>query len=176
MIDVVDKIGKTAFVTGGLGFIGKHLCKKLLSLGLDVISLDDESSSSPDAADFILSGFNSSVQKRFKRIYGSTLDRALVANLMNVGWSDNIVFHLAATLGVKNVIDHPLETLENNIKGTENVLRAAAKLDRPVFVASSSEVYGKSDDIPFLEAGNLTLGNPSITRWGYAASKIIDEF
>lgn len=85
MIDVVDKIGKTAFVTGGLGFIGKHLCKKLLSLGLDVISLDDESSSSPDAADFILSGFNSSVQKRFKRICGSTLDRTLVANLMNVG-------------------------------------------------------------------------------------------
>jgi len=113
---------------------------------------------------------------RFKRIYGSTSDRTLVANLMNVGWPDNIVFHLAATLGVKNVIEHPLETLENNIHGTENVLKAAAKLDRPVFIASSSEVYGKSDAVPFLETGDLTLGNPSIARWGYAASKILDEF
>lgn len=176
MIDGIDRIGQTAFVTGGLGFIGKHLCKKLLSLGLDVISLDDESSSSPDAVDFILSDFDQNVKKRFKRIHGSTLDYTLVANLMNAGWPNNIVFHLAATLGVKNVIDHPLETLENNIKGTENVLRAAAKLDRPVFIASSSEVYGKSDVIPFLESGDLTLGNPSISRWGYAASKILDEF
>lgn len=158
-------------VTGGLGFIGKHLCKKLLSLGFNVVSLDDESSSTDDAPDFILK--KCKTPERFKSICGSILDKSLVTSVMSQ--NIDLVFHLAAKLGVENVIENRLETLETNILGTMNVLEAASQFKIPIFVASSSEAYGKSEDIPFKEDQNLTLGPSSVSRWGYAASKIIDE-
>ena len=158
-------------VTGGLGFIGKHLCKRLLELGYTVISLDDECASTDDALDFILD--KCETPDRFRQICGSILDSALVQSMMSQ--SVDLVFHLAAKLGVENVVKNRLETLETNVLGTMNVLEAASQFKIPTFVASSSEVYGKSEDIPFKEDSNLILGSSSISRWGYAASKIMDE-
>lgn len=158
-------------VTGGLGFIGKHLCKRLLEFGYDVVCLDDASSSTDDAEDFILQG--SLKNAKFKLVVGSILDRSLLSNL--VCQNVDLVFHLAAKLGVENVVKNRLETLETNVLGTMNVLEATSQFKIPTFVASSSEVYGKSEVIPFKEDANLTLGPSSVSRWGYAASKIIDE-
>lgn len=159
-------------VTGGLGFIGKHLCKKLLELDFQVICLDDESSSSSDAEDFIADSAREKSQFNF--VCGSVLDRGLVSNLMQSGIST--VFHLAAKLGVKNIIDNQLEAIETNVVGTHNILEAASSAKVPTFVASSSEVYGKSAAMPFVEDSDLVLGSTSVQRWGYAASKILDEF
>ncbi len=158
-------------VTGGLGFIGKHLCKRLLDLGYIVISLDDESASTDDAPDFILD--KCKTPERFRQVCGSILDISLVQGVMSQ--SVDLVFHLAAKLGVENVVKNRLETLETNVLGTMNVLEAASQFKIPTFVASSSEVYGKSEVIPFKEDANLILGPSSVSRWGYAASKIMDE-
>lgn len=159
-------------VTGGLGFIGKHLCKKLLELDLQVVCLDDESSSTDDAKDFI----NTSARERgqLEFVCGSILDCGLVSRLMQSGIS--VVFHLGAKLGVKNIIDNQLEAIETNVIGAHNVLEAAFDARAPVFIASSSEVYGKSQKMPFKEDMDLTLGSTSVARWSYAGSKILDEF
>lgn len=159
-------------VTGGLGFIGKHLCRKLLQLGFEVICLDDESASTDDAEDFILK--NNINFSKFKLVCGSILDNSLLTNLIcqNV----DLIFHLAAKLGVKNIIDNQLEMLETNVDGTKNVLDLASSFRIPTFVASSSEVYAKNEEVPFKEDSDLKLGSPNISRWGYAASKILDEF
>jgi UDP-glucose 4-epimerase len=133
--------------------------------------LDDESSSTDDAEDFIL---KTSPNARFKLIIGSILDKSLLNKL--IGQNIDIIFHLAAKLGVKKIIDNQLEMLETNVDGTKNVLEFAAAFKIPTFIASSSEVYAKNEEIPFKENSNLTLGEPSIARWGYAASKILDEF
>ena len=162
---------KRILVTGGLGFIGKHLCKRLLELGYTVISLDDECASTDDAPSFILD--KCKTPERFRQVCGSILDNALVQSVMSQ--SVDLVFHLAAKLGVENVVKNRLETLETNVLGTMNVLEAASQFKIPTFVASSSEVYGKSEVIPFKEDSNLILGPSSISRWGYAASKIMDE-
>jgi len=133
--------------------------------------LDDESSSTDDAEDFIL---KTSSNTRFKLIIGSILDKPLLNKLIDQ--NIDIIFHLAAKLGVKKIIDNQLEMLETNVDGTKNVLELAASFKIPTFIASSSEVYAKNEEIPFKENSNLTLGEPSISRWGYAASKILDEF
>lgn len=159
-------------VTGGLGFIGKHLCKKLLELDFQVVCLDDESSSSSDAEDFIADSAGEKGQ--FSFVCGSVLDHGLVSSLVQSGIST--VFHLAAKLGVKNIIDNQLEAIETNVVGTHNILEAASSAKVPTFVASSSEVYGKSAAMPFVEDSDLVLGSSSVQRWGYAASKILDEF
>ena len=109
-------------MTGGLGFIGKHLCKRLLDLGYIVISLDDECASTDDALDFILD--KCKTPERFRQVYGSVLDTSLVQSVMSQ--SIDLVFHLAAKLGVENVVKNRLETLETNVLGTMNVLEVAS--------------------------------------------------
>jgi UDP-glucose 4-epimerase len=154
-------------VTGGAGFIGSHLCEHLLSRGASVMVLDDLSTG-------CLSNLDScSGRERFRLVVGSVLDEALARGLVN---QCRRIVHLAAAVGVENIIRQPVETIETNIRGTENVLKAALTEDTPVFIASTSEVYGKSEAIPFREDGDIVLGATSRSRWSYACSKAADEF
>ena len=162
-----------AFITGGLGFIGKHLCKKLLDLGHEIVAFDDQSSSADDAEELILDSAED--PDRFTSICGSVLDYQRMEHVIRENQPD-VIFHLAASLGVQNIIDNQLEMLETNVAGTKNVLELAAEKVIPAFIASSSEVYGKSSRVPFKEDGDLLLGSTGVSRWGYAASKILDEF
>ncbi|MBI5085887.1 MAG: GDP-mannose 4,6-dehydratase [Acidobacteria bacterium] len=157
----------TYLITGGAGFIGSHLAEKLLAAGDEVIVLDDLSSGRVQNLEQI-SGHAS-----FRFVQGCITDRALLAEVCRPA---DTIFHLAATVGVLNIIKSPVETIENNINGTQYVLEAAVERRTKVIVASTSEVYGKSNSIPFREDDNLLLGPTSRSRWSYAASKIVDEF
>jgi len=153
-------------ITGGAGFIGSHLAERCLLEGWPVHVLDDLSTGSiENLFDAIQDGANLGV--------ASVLEAGVVDALVA---QCDVVFHLAATVGVGLVMDSPLKTIETNVQGTEVVLRAAAKHGKRVVVASTSEVYGKSDKIPFREDGDLTLGPTSKGRWSYACSKMLDEF
>jgi UDP-glucose 4-epimerase len=154
-------------VTGGAGFIGSHLCEFLLSKGNSVLVLDDLSTGSLSNLD------ECSDNPSFRFVVGSVLDESLTLGLVH---QSNKVIHLAAAVGVENIIQRPVETIETNVKGTENILLAASGDDIPVFIASTSEVYGKSESIPFREDGDIVLGATSRSRWSYACSKAIDEF
>lgn len=154
-------------ITGGAGFIGSHLAERLLRDGHRVVVLDDLSTGRlENLAAAAESGGLDFVE-------GSVSDENLTAKLV-----DRVdgVFHLAATVGVLKIMERPVETIGNNICGTSNVLAAAARRMTRVIVTSTSEVYGKTADVPFTEKGNLVLGQSSQVRWGYAASKIVDEF
>lgn len=155
-------------VTGGAGFIGSHLCDLLLSRGASVLVLDDLSTGSLSNLD------HCSDNESFRLVVGSVLDESLTLGLVH---QSSRVIHLAAAVGVENIIRQPVETIETNVKGTENILLAAGS-DRmtPVFIASTSEVYGKSENVPFHEDGDIVLGATSRSRWSYACSKAIDEF
>ncbi|MBI3665127.1 MAG: GDP-mannose 4,6-dehydratase [Acidobacteria bacterium] len=154
-------------ITGGAGFIGSHLAERLLSLGQRVVVIDNLSTgsienitclrSSPDF-EFVLDEVSN------ERVLGELVD------------ASDAVFHLAATVGVQKIIDSPVETIVNNVHGTETVLNAVAKKRRKILIASTSEVYGKSTALPFREDGDLVLGPTSKARWSYACSKAIDEF
>lgn len=152
-------------ITGGAGFIGSHLAERCLYEGWRVCILDDLSTGS-------LANLSDTGTSNLHVTVGSVLDSA-TEDL--VDWCD-VVFHLAATVGVGRVMDSPLQTIRNNVDGTEAVLQAAAKTGKRVVIASSSEVYGKSDRLPFREDGDLTLGSTSKSRWSYACSKMLDEF
>jgi UDP-glucose 4-epimerase len=154
-------------VTGGAGFIGSHLCEFLLSKGNSVLVLDDLSTGSLSNLD------ECSDNSSFRFVIGSVLDESLTCGMVH---QCNKVIHLAAAVGVENIIQRPVETIETNVKGTENVLLAASGDSTPVFIASTSEVYGKSESIPFREDGDIVLGATSRSRWSYACSKAIDEF
>ena len=154
-------------VTGGAGFIGSHLCEFLLSKGNSVLVLDDLSTGSLSNLD------ECSGNPSFRFVVGSVLDESLTLGLVH---QCNKVIHLAAAVGVENIIQRPVETIETNVKGTENILLAASEGGTPVFIASTSEVYGKSENIPFREDGDIVLGATSRSRWSYACSKAIDEF
>ncbi len=153
-------------VTGGAGFIGSHLVDFLLDKGHKVSILDDLSTGShgniAHCVDNPGCGF----------IEGTILDSDLVDKLIS---GAKLVFHLAAVVGVKNVVEFPRKGIEVNVGGTENVLRSAASYKCRVVLASSSEVYGHSRDIPFKEDGDRVLGPTNIQRWSYAASKALDE-
>jgi len=157
----------TFLVTGGAGFIGSHLVEAALSAGHRVLALDDLSSGS------VYNLANVRSDPRFEFIPESVESSRVLAELVDQA---DVIFHLAATVGVFNIIDSPVATIENNIGGTEAVLKAAAKKKKKVLLASTSEVYGKSAATPFREDGDLTLGPTSKSRWSYAASKIVDEF
>ena len=135
-------------VTGGAGFIGSHLCELLLSRGYSVLVLDDLSTGTLSNLD----GCRDSDEFRF--VVGSVLDEALTRGLVN---QSRKVVHLAAAVGVENIIRQPVETIETNVKGTENVLMAAQATATPVFIASTSEIYGKSENVPFHENGDIVL-------------------
>lgn len=154
-------------ITGGAGFIGSHLAEALLGRGDEVTVLDDLSTGA------IRNIKHLKGQPGFSYVIGNVQDTSLTAELVD---GADQVFHLAAAVGVRLVVESPVRTIETNVKCTELVLAAACKKKKKVFVASTSEVYGKSTDVPFREDGDLVLGPTSRGRWSYACSKAIDEF
>ena len=156
-----------ALITGGAGFIGSHLSERLLSLGHDVTVIDDLSTGRlENLAD-------ARENPRFKLHNDSIFNRDLLTALIE---SNDIVFHLAAVVGVRNIVEHPVRTIEINVRGTERVLEVAAATRKRILITSTSEVYGKSAKLPFSEADDLVFGSTTNSRWSYACSKAIDEF
>ena len=151
-------------ITGGAGFIGSHLAELLISEGNQVIALDNQSTGSAK---------NLNPSSNLEVIKGSILDSNLVDSLMS---KVTVSFHLAAALGVKNIVEYPLESLETNIKGSEIVLNAATKYQVRTLLASSSEVYGKNPNQPLTEDSDRVLGSPKVARWSYSEAKAVDEF
>jgi UDP-glucose 4-epimerase len=153
-------------VTGGAGFIGSHLCERLLSEGHQVIAVDDLSTGSPVNLLPLLD------HPDFRFVRGSVLDEPLMDRL--VAESDR-VFHLAAAVGVQTIVDHPLRGLHTNIDGTQIVLDATLRHDRRILITSTSEVYGKNGADHLDEEADRVLGSPFKARWSYATAKAIDE-
>lgn len=156
-----------ALITGGAGFIGSYLAQRLLADGAEVIILDNLSTGSLKN----LESFRSNPRLQF--VKGDIRDSTLVQLLTS---RCELVFHLAAAVGVQLIADAPVHTIETNIAGTEVVLEAANKFGRRILLASSSEVYGKSENVPFHEDDDFVLGGTAFSRWAYACSKAIDEF
>ena len=154
-------------VTGGAGFIGSHLSERLLSSGHEVVVIDDLSTGSIEN----IVGCRDYESYTFH--HDSIFNSAFMTKL--IGACD-VVFHLAAAVGVKKIVDFPVQTIETNVAGSEIVLRLAAAKKRRVIFTSTSEVYGKSTKFPFSETDDIVLGPTTNTRWGYACSKAIDEF
>jgi UDP-glucose 4-epimerase len=154
-------------ITGGAGFIGSHLAEVLLDRGDEVFILDDLSTGSIENIRHLRTN------PRFHYTIESVHHAASVAELVD---QCDVVFHLAAAVGVRLIVESPVRTIETNVHGTEVVLSQANKKKKKVLVASTSEVYGLSEQVPFREDGNLVLGPTSKGRWSYACSKAIDEF
>jgi UDP-glucose 4-epimerase len=157
---------RTLLVTGGAGFIGSHLAEAAVAAGDAVIAVDDLSTGSYRNVGHLGGG-------NFKLVVASVDDAETIEGLVR---SVDLVYHLAAAVGVKLIVDDPVRTIETNIRGTEVVLRLANKWRRPVVLASTSEVYGKSERVPYAEDHDMVLGPTTQSRWAYAASKAIDEF
>jgi UDP-glucose 4-epimerase len=154
-------------ITGGAGFIGSHLSEELLARGHHVSVIDNLSTGS------IANIAHLKSEDMFSYIIDDITNEPLLAELID---DCDIIFHLAAAVGVKLIVEHPVETIETNIYGTQLVFKHATKKKRKVVLASTSEVYGKSDNIPFSESDNMVLGSTEKSRWSYAASKAVDEF
>jgi UDP-glucose 4-epimerase len=156
-----------ALITGGAGFIGSHLAEALLAAGHEVVVLDDLSTGRIE---------NLAAVKGHPRLElntGSVTDETLVRQLVA---GTDVVYHLAAAVGVRLILDRPVGTIETNVVGTETVLRAAREGRPRVVLASTSEVYGKNDRVPLSEDDDRVLGPTTKSRWSYACSKAIDEF
>jgi len=156
-----------ALVTGGAGFIGSHLTERLLKDGHEVAAIDNLSTGSLKNIE------NFKKHSRFEFVMGDIRDAGLMKLLVE---HSDIIFHLAAAVGVKLIAEDPVHTIETNIGGTEIVLDIANKFGKKILIASSSEVYGKSEAVPFREEDDIVLGSTSFSRWAYACSKAIDEF
>jgi UDP-glucose 4-epimerase len=154
-------------ITGGAGFIGSHLSESLLAHGDEVFVLDDLSTGSVDNIRHLKSN------KKFHPTFDSITHKHLLAELVD---ESDVIFHLAAAVGVRLIVESPVRTMETNVQGTQFVLDAASKKKKLVVMASTSEVYGKSDQFPFREDADLVLGPTTKGRWSYAASKALDEF
>ncbi len=154
-------------ITGGAGFIGSHLAEALLDTRHEVYIIDDLSTGSIDNIAHLKGrpGFHYTID--------SVFNDSLVAELVDRA---DVVFHLAAAVGVKLIVQEPVHTIETNVHGTEVILRHAAKKKKLVFIASTSEVYGKSTAVPFQEDADLVMGATTRHRWAYACSKALDEF
>ena len=148
-------------VTGGAGFIGSHLVDALCDEGADVTVLDN-----------LTTGRDSNLDGRARLVQGSILDADLVDKEVE---AVDEVFHLAAAVGVRHIVDDPLGSLRTNTRGTEHVLDACARHRRPVLLASTSEVYGKSIDVPWREDDDRVLGSTDVARWSYSTAKALDE-
>lgn len=157
---------RSVLITGGAGFIGSHLCEAVVAAGDAVVAVDDLSTGSFRNVEHLNGG-------AFELVVASVDDAVTMEGLVRRA---DLVYHLAAAVGVKLIVADPVRTIETNIRGTEVVLRLANKWRRPVVVASTSEVYGKSERVPYAEEHDMVLGPTSHSRWAYAASKAIDEF
>jgi UDP-glucose 4-epimerase len=151
-------------ITGGAGFIGSHLAEKLIARGDQVVIFDNLSTGSANN----LTG----IKDKIKFEEGNILDKAIIDKL--VSESDYVV-HLAAALGVFNIVNKPLESLKTNLQGSEIVLEACDKYRKPVLVASTSEIYGKNDKVPLNEEDDRIIGHPLKSRWSYSEAKAVDE-
>ena len=156
-----------ALVTGGAGFIGSHLCEALLTEGHQVVAIDDLSTGSEANIRHLM------VRPQFQFVLESIMNEPVLDRLVS---ECGIVFHLAAAVGVELVIHDPVHTIETNVLGAATVLRIANRYRRKVIVASTSEIYGKSADVPFREDGDRVMGPTTRQRWAYANSKAMDEF
>ena len=156
-----------ALITGGAGFIGSHLSEILLEKGHDVLILDNLSTGSIDNISHLKG------RPGFEYFIDSVNNEPLLAELID---RSDVVFHFAAAVGVKLIVEQPVYTIETNVHGTEVVLKHANKKKKLVVIASTSEVYGKSEDVPFREDSDLVMGPTPKHRWAYACSKAIDEF
>ncbi|MBW2616601.1 MAG: GDP-mannose 4,6-dehydratase [Deltaproteobacteria bacterium] len=154
-------------ITGGAGFIGSHLAERLLELGHEVFIIDN-----------LWTGKLSNIEKiqnheRLHLIVDTILNESVMNELI---FKIDHIYHLAAAVGVKNIMDHPVETLDINVKGTEVVLRLANRFKKKVFIASTSEIYGKHVEHTLSEDDNRVMGTVKKRRWAYACSKTLDEF
>jgi len=156
-----------ALITGGAGFIGSHLAEALLDDGYDVLVLDDLSTGSMKNIEHLKQ------RDRFEYLIESVFNEQVLAEQID---RCEVVFHLAAAVGVRLIVEAPVHTIETNVHGTEVVLRHALKKKRLVLIASTSEVYGKGSSLPFSEDSDLVMGSTKQHRWAYACSKAIDEF
>ena len=154
-------------ITGGAGFIGSHLSDAYIKRGDEVYVIDDLSTGSIENIQHLKS------HPRFHYTIDSVHNQPVTAELID---QCDVIFHLAAAVGVKLIVESPVRTIETNVRGTEVVLSVANKKKKKVLVASTSEVYGLSSDVPFREDGNLVMGATTKGRWSYACSKAIDEF
>ncbi len=154
-------------ITGGAGFIGSHLAETLLARGDEVYIIDNlwtgKLSNIKDIQD----------HDRLHLVVDTILNESVMNELV---FKVDLIYHLAAAVGVRNIMDHPVETLETNVKGTEVVLRLANKFKKKVFIASTSEIYGKHLDHSLAEEDNRVMGSVKKRRWVYACSKTLDEF
>ena len=151
-------------ITGGSGFIGSHLAEKLLLSGNQVSIIDNLSTG--------VRANLANIEGRISFKQGSILDQVLIDQM--VAESDFVV-HLAASLGVFNIVNHPLDSLRTNLKGTEIVLEASDKHSKPVLIASTSEIYGKNNKVPLSEEDDRIIGHPLKSRWSYSEAKAVDE-
>src|SRR6202795_1659610 len=156
-----------ALITGGAGFIGSHLSDALLEQGHEVLILDNLSTGAIDNITHLKG------RPGFEYFVDTVENEPLLAELID---RSDVVFHFAAAVGVKLIVEQPVYTIETNVHGTEVVLKHAKKKKKLVVIASTSEVYGKSEDVPFREDSDLVLGPTRKHRWAYACSKAIDEF
>ncbi|HEY6230090.1 MAG TPA: GDP-mannose 4,6-dehydratase [Pyrinomonadaceae bacterium] len=154
-------------ITGGAGFVGSHLADAYLQRGDEVLVIDDLSTGTIDNIRHLKNN------PKFHYTIDSVHNQPVTAELVD---QCDVVFHLAAAVGVKLIVESPVRTIETNVRGTEVVLALANKKQKRVLIASTSEVYGLSSDVPFHEDGNLVMGATSKGRWSYACSKAIDEF
>jgi UDP-glucose 4-epimerase len=156
-----------ALITGGAGFIGSHLAESLMLQGHEVTVLDDLSTGRLENVAHLAR------LRGFRCVVDTVTSEAAVMPLVEQA---DVVYHLAAAVGVKLVVEAPIHTIHTNVAGTEVVLKAASRYRKRILVASTSEVYGKSHALPFREDADLVIGTPDRIRWGYATSKLMDEF
>ena len=161
------KTKKSALITGGAGFIGSHLAEDLLNRGYKVYAIDNLSTGSLDNIDHLQGDVN------FTFEVGTIMDEELMDELVSAA---DVVFHLAAAVGVKLIIEKPVDTIQTNVLGTEIILKLCNNYEKPVLVTSTSEVYGKNEKIPFKEDDDSVYGPTTKSRWSYACSKAVDEF
>jgi UDP-glucose 4-epimerase len=156
-----------ALITGGAGFVGSHLAEALLSRGDEVFVIDNLSTGSIENIEHLKN------HSRFHYTVDTIMNEPVTAELVD---RVEVVFHLAAAVGVRLIVESPVHTIETNVHGTETILQLANKKKKKVLIASTSEVYGKNTEIPFREDSDLVLGPTYKGRWSYACSKAIDEF
>jgi len=154
-------------ITGGAGFIGSHLAEALIRKGHTVCVIDDLSTGNAENIQHLQGN------GRFSLVLGNVLDKSLMERLVE---ESDVIYHLAAAVGVKYIMEHPLKAIQINMHGTEMILELASRRKQKVMLASTSEVYGKDGGVPYKESGNRLMGATTISRWSYACTKALDEF